>query len=279
MFAVCVQLGAGAIHSNPVGLIAGQVVGQSGGIGSLAWEAWKLDDQSFRQVTFHKMVRAAHKYRRFPLMSVPAVGLEALFSNSPLLVIASLYGVVVAGWVTLVQRLIFLPALMLAVNIGQVVLGEMSNLVATDLPALEHTFWRRLKQVSILGSLACILIAVAAPMAITLVFGKQWRNAAICAELLLPMVLGSMVSSVFGAALDVLQRQDLHLAREVGRFIILAVAMSTIYFIRPSWKGALGTIGAMSAVAYLWYLFVSWWAIHYRPISSADLSQSCGPSR
>jgi hypothetical protein len=38
--------------------------------------------------------------------------------------------------------------------------------------------------------------------------------------------------------------------------------MGALYIERPGWIGALAIVGAMSGVAYLWYLWISWWAIH-----------------
>jgi len=113
---------------------------------------------------------------------------------------------------------------------------------------------------------ACLVAGVVAPVLIPRVFGKQWTNAWVCAELLMPALLGNLVSSVFGSALDVLQRQDLHIIREIGRTIILAISMGALYIGRPGWIGALAIVGSMSGVAYLWYLWISWWAIHRQPL-------------
>ena len=266
-WAVVIQLGTPFLHRGPLGLLAGQVAGQSGGATGLIGRAWRADKEDFRRVRLADMKASARKFVRFPAMSLPAVLLESLFLNAPLVVLTSLYGATLAGWVTLANRVFFLPGLLLTRNIAQVVLGEMAQVAAADdLRGMEQLFWKRLKQLSLLGAGACLVAGAVAPVLIPRVFGKQWTNAWVCAELLMPALLGNLVASVFGSALDVLQRQDLHIIREMGRTIILAIAMGALYIARPKWIGALAIVGAMSGVAYLWYLWISWWAIHRQPL-------------
>jgi len=266
-WAVVIQLGTPFLHRGPLGLLAGQVAGQSGGATALIGQAWKHEKEQFRRVRFADLKSSARQFVRFPAMSLPAVLLESLFLNAPLVVLTSLYGATLAGWVTLANRVFFLPGLLLTRNIAQVVLGEMAQVAAAgNLHELEHLFWKRLKQLSLLGVAACVVAGAAAPVLIPRLFGRQWTNAWICAELLMPALLGNLVSTVFGSALDVLQRQDLHLIREVGRTVILAVSMAALYIERPGWIGALAIVGSMSGVAYLWYLWISWWAIHRQPL-------------
>ncbi len=279
-WAVALQIGTPFLHRGPLGLLAGQVAGQSGGATALIGRAWKADKEHFRCVRFADLKASARQFRRFPAMSLPAVLLESLFLNMPLLVLTSLYGATLAGWVTLANRVFFLPGLLLTRNIAQVVLGEMAQVAADGhLQEMEHLFWKRLKQLSLLGVAACVVAGAAAPLLIPRIFGKQWTNAWICAELLMPALLGNLVSAVFGSALDVLQRQDLHLIREVGRTVILAISMGAIYVERPGWIGALAIVGAMSGVAYLWYLWISWWAIHKQPQRVKHRQQSALESR
>lgn len=262
IWAVVIQLGTPLVHRGPLGLLAGQVAGQSGGATSLIRRAWKLDSAHFRRLRFADLKASAKQFVRFPTMSLPAVVLEALFLNAPLVVLTSLYGATLAGWVTLANRVFFLPGLLLTRNIAQVVLGEMAQVVAAgDTHGMEHLFWKRLKQLSIIGAGFCLVSGVAAPILIPYIFGKQWTNAWICAELLMPSLLGNLIAAVFGSALDVLQRQDLHVIRELGRTFILAIAMGSLYLFRPSWIAGLAIVGAMSGAAYMWYLWISWWAI------------------
>lgn len=259
---VAIQLGTIFVYPGPMGLIVGQIASQSGGVSKLLLSAWRENRQAFRGITFRTLIETARRFKRYPLLSVPAVGLESLFLNVPIIVMATLYGVSVAGWIALVQRIFFMPGLLLARNLGQVILGEMSKVAASDVSQLEHLFWRRFRQMSITGICACIPVAAAAPFVMPIVFGPQWKSAWVCAELLLPMLLGCFTSAVFGTALDVLQRQDLHLVREIGRFILLVIAMATIFVVRPRWQVSLGIVGVMSAIAYVWYVVISWWAIH-----------------
>jgi O-antigen/teichoic acid export membrane protein len=263
--AVTLQVGMPVLRSGPTGLIAGQIAGQSGGISGLARRALARDRDLFRSVTLRELWAAAKRYVRFPTLSLPAVLLDSLFLNAPIVILTNLYGVVVIGWVTLAQRIFFLPGILLGRSLTQVVIGEMSQRAADDSGSLEKLFWTRLKQLTILGLIVCAAAGALAPLIIPLVYGRKWSNAWICAEFLLPQLLASIVSTVFGGALDVLERQDLHLIREIGRFCILGVAMAVLYRFHLPWKGALAVIGLMSAVAYAWYLWISWWAIHRQP--------------
>lgn len=261
--AVLVQLFIPWVHRGPAGLLVGQVAGQSGGAISLLRRAWLKDRDAFRGIGAREMAAAARRYIRFPTMAFPAIMLESLFLNAPLIVLTSLYGAVLAGWVTLASRVFFLPGLLVGRSLAQVFLGELAELSALgNRRALEDLFWRRLKQLSVIGIAICVVAAVLAPLLIPIVFGKEWRNAWVCAELLMPTLLGTLVASVFGSALDVLERQDLHLLRELGRTMLLLIAIAVLYIFRPPWQVALGILGVMTALAYVFFLWTSWWAIH-----------------
>lgn len=260
------QVTLGVLNIGAGGLLLGHIIGQSGGLGTLLQRMWRRDRTLLHHVSRHNMSEAARHYRRFPMLSGTASLLDASVGYLPVVVLAALYGGTVAGWVTLVQRAIALPLGLIGTSLGQVFFGEIGRLVNAPREVLQALFYRRLKQAVWLGLPMTLGILFLAPPVIPIAFGARWAEAGICVRLLAPMLFVSFISNPFGNTLDVLERQGMHLAREVFRSAILATAFAIALLTHVQWQTAIALISAAGVINGTMYLGMTWWAIHtYTP--------------
>ena len=77
-----------------------------------------------------------------------------------------------------------------------------------------------------MGVTAGALLGLLAPFVVPVLFGDRWRPAVLCLELSLPIIVSGFIASPFGATLDVLERQDLHLLRDIIRGLIMSAALA-----------------------------------------------------
>jgi hypothetical protein len=79
------------------------------------------------------------------------------------------------------------------------------------------------------------------------------------------MYLLTLVTSPTGATLDVLERQDLHLARELLRLVLVggAVLIAAAAHLTPA--GAVAVLSGAGCAVYCLYGLISWYAIVSQP--------------
>lgn len=258
---IVVQIALGVCRIGPLGLLIGHVVGQSGGIGTLSRRIVRRDRPALADISLERMRTAGYRHRRFPQYSLLAAFLDTSVSNLPIMMIASLFGITVAGWYTLVQRGLFMPVSLMTSSVSQVYVGEMAHLRRTDAAAMRQTFIRRVRQMVVVSMGSTILLMLIAVLFVPLVFGAAWAKASTIALILSPMLLVSMAAGPFGCTLDVTQRQDLHLLRDSVRFALIVCAFAVIYWFRLNWETTMCLLSAAGALSYLFYLWISWHAV------------------
>jgi O-antigen/teichoic acid export membrane protein len=93
------------------------------------------------------------------------------------------------------------------------------------------------------------------------VFGEAWRDAGWYTALLTPVYYLTLTTSPTGAKLDVLERQDLHLARELMRLVLVGGAIVLAAALQLPALAAVAVLSAAGCVTYIMYGFISWSAI------------------
>jgi O-antigen/teichoic acid export membrane protein len=254
------QLLFGLLRVGASGLIVGQIIGSSAGLLRLARKANKEDRAIFASVTIKRLRITAAKFKRFPLYSTPAVLLDAATGAVPLLFIAARYGSGTAGLYTLVQRVIAVPFALLTVNLGQLVFGDLAELRRSGAP-LMPMFLRRTAQIAGLGLTILLPLLIIIPLVLPRLFGERWAMAGTFFLILAPMIYAGFVSSPFGFVIDVLRRQELHLARETVRALIMATALVVAARENATIGRALLIISVAGTVNGIFYLLVSWRAL------------------
>ena len=258
---VLLQLGLGVAHSGPLGLLLGAVAGSTSGSMRLARTAWHTHASSFRRVSRDGIRAAAGRYRRFPIFSSGSALLNTIGAQTPLLAIVALHGTAEGGQFALAQRVAAFPVTVVAAAVAQVFVAESALLVREQTSGMRALFGRttRWLAVSAIGPFA--LLAVAAPTLGGLVFGDEWRMAGLFVAILAPMFYLQLVTSPTGGTLDVLERQDLHLARELLRlcFVGGAVLIGAVMKLNPI--QAVIILSIAGCLTYSVYGLISWRAI------------------
>ena len=258
---VTVQIALGVIVFGPVGLLLADVVGRIVGALRLARPAWRESAGAFRQVTRRGLRAAAVRYRRFPIYSTGSSVLNTLGLQAPLLLLVALYGTQAGGRFLLAQRVAALPMILVAGSVGQVFFAEAARLVREDPRALTALFLRGTRSLARGGIVPSVLVMVAAPFLFGPLFGADWQEAGLYAALLAPMYFLALVTSPTGGTLDVLERQDLHLARELLRLGLVGSAVVAAAALHFPATTAVAVLGVAGCATYVLYGLISWWAI------------------
>lgn len=255
------QIVLGLVSGSPVGLMAGETAGLTAGTGRLGRQAWHASSTAIRQVSLAGIGAAGRRYRRFAILSTPAALLNSIGFYAPLLLIAALFGARTGGLFAFGQRLIQAPVALLTMSIAQVFVAEAAVLARDDPRELRALFSRTVRRLAMLGTPVVLALAVAAPLLSSPVFGRRWEQAGVYVAILAPFYLCQLAASPLGGTLDVLERQDLHLIRELLRVTITCGAIVLASALSLSAVDAVAVFSASGSVAYVVYGLISWYAI------------------
>ncbi len=258
---VATQVGLGLLGLGAPALLLGAVVGSVTGSSRLARAAWRMHAAALRQASPRGIVDAAQRYRRFPLFGAPSILLNTLGLQAPLLFMVALYGTSVGGQYALADRICGLPVTLVAAAVGQVFMGEAARLAREEPGAMLGLFWRTTRSLARTAVGPFALMAVVAPFLAGLVFGENWHDAGLFVAILAPMYFLQLVMSPTGSALDVLERQDLTLFREVLRLCLVGGAILIAAAAGLPAVGAVCALSAAACVTYVLYGLITWRAI------------------
>jgi O-antigen/teichoic acid export membrane protein len=258
------QLGLGFLHFGLAGLILGQVVGQMIGAGTLVAAAWRKDQAAFQAVSLAGMKRVAHRYRSFALLASPAALLDTAGTHLPLLLLGAFYGPQVVGWIALGQRILGLPGELVGSAVAQVYQAEAAWALRSRPEQLDPLFFRTLKGMFWYGLFTVGILSVVAPSLLSWLFGSRWAEAGHYLQLLSVSFLLGMSALPIGGTLDTLERQDLHLARELIRVTVISSAVVLAGALHQPPTTAVLLLSAAGSSVYGVSILASWLAIRTR---------------
>jgi len=258
------QVGVGLVRSGPLGLLLGQLVGETAGSASLGLAAWRQDRVSFKAVSLQGMRQAGTRYKRFPLFSSWAGLLDALGLQVPQLLFAAFYGAEVAGWFALGQRVIAAPLNIVVDSVAQVYFGEAARLSKNDLTAMKQLFLKLTGRLALIGGLPVAVICASAPLFFAIVFGPGWGTAGRYVQIMGVMFAVRFATVPLCHTLNVLERQDLHLLWDSIRLVLVVgslLAGKTLGFSHIT-AVSVYSLSMLAAYVFLWSL--AWQALKSR---------------
>jgi O-antigen/teichoic acid export membrane protein len=261
---VTVQLGLGMFSAGAPGLIAGQIIGRSAGITNLMSVIRRGSIRPLAVISIRRLKYVARRYRNFPLNFTWSALLNSIVLMGPTVALASMYGVAVAGWYALVQRVLGVPTTLLGRSVTNVFFSESARLARDAPDQLQQLFTKKLKKLVQIGCLTIIPVGLISPWVFPFVFGSEWASAGRYAMILSPMVLLQFITSPFGVTLTVLERQDLALLREILRVALIASALASGALLGLTPECALILLSLAGIASYMLHLGMSWLAIRQR---------------
>lgn len=250
-FSVAVQAGTGIIGIGPLGLLVGSLIGQVGGSLTLARVAFSEKYGRIRQVKVDGVMSSARQFARFPLISSWSGLLNAAGIHSPPILLASGFGVHVAGAFALAQRVIEAPLRLVGTSVADVYFAEAARLVRVNPREFVRMYFKIAMRLAIIGVPPILVCGSFSPWAFGVVFGEEWRVAGEYVRVLAPYFAVRFVVYPLSQTLNILQRQDLQLYWDAGRLMIVIAALSITAPMGLSAKGAILSFGAGMSLCYV----------------------------
>lgn len=193
------------------------------------------------------------RYRRFPLLSLPADALNTAAAQLPVLIIAGRFGTEIAGLLALSMRTLGAPIGIL----GKSVLDVFKRHAAASYRERGECRADYLQTFKVLaaGSLGlAVLLALWSESLFELAFGEAWRGSGTIAAWLVPMFALRFVSSPLSYMVYVAGKQHLDLAWQV---CLLGMTLITLNAF-PQHDAAIIAYSAGYSLLYIVYLWMSY---------------------
>lgn len=240
-----------------MGLILGDLVGRVVAIVAL----WFRGGLSLRRASESSLVTLAKRYKSFALFSGPAAILNSTGRQLTPLLIAAYFGMEVAGWFGLAQRVVAVPLALLGQAIAQVYIGAVGRLAREDPKALLRLYRRISLKLLLIGAVPLGLVAAGGPPLFELVFGPEWGEVGVYVRLLIVMYIIQFVVFPLSQTLNVLERQSWQLAWDAVRVAAIAIAVITTAVNGAGPRATLVAFGSVMAASYLALFVLNWYAI------------------
>lgn len=249
--AALTQIGFGFLKLGPLGLLIGHVVGQGIGTTTLIALAQREDKEALKSISLRGLRHMARRYQRYPLLSSLSGLINSTGLQLPALLLASLYGLQVAGWFTLGQQVIGVPMTLVGQAVSQVYLGEAARLARQNPSSLRFLFLKIANRLLILGIPPLGVLALGGSWLFVWIFGESWRDAGTYMQVLSLMLLIQFMVVPLSQTLNILERQAWQLGWDVGRLLLVMTALLVTHTLSWSPLGAVAMYSIAMLIAYL----------------------------
>lgn len=213
------QVIAGYFALGVSGLIYGQVAGVLlATIFVCLWfeRAWLTSCWS---VSFGTVRNTAHKYRKFPQLSLPADLINTIASQMPIILIAARFGAEPAGLFALTMKIMGAPVTLLATS----VLDVFKEQAARDYRSTGNctsVFLKTFVALALLAIPPFLLFWWLGEWIFTFFFGVEWNESGKYAVLLIPMFYMRFVISPLSYTIYIAQKQQMDLMWQAALLFI-----------------------------------------------------------
>lgn len=265
------KLGAGlAGYTGAGSLIGGTVLGYVIAATGLGWTTWREDRHILLRTGPDKIVGQLKRYRKFPLVSTWSGLLNTLSLQLPIILLSAFFSQTVVGYFSYATRMIGLPMTLVGNAIGQVFFQRAAEAKQQgNLDALVQNSYERLMS---LGLYPMLVLGVIGPELFVLVFGPEWAEAGVYAQITSLWRFCVFVGSPMSTLFSVLERLGTGLVFNV--FLLVTRVLSLAI---GAWLGsvrwALALYAGTGLVIWiglvLWLLYASGASVQIAALSTA----------
>lgn len=205
------------------------------------------------------------KYRRFPLVLLPAQGTDVVVMFLQVVGLTSLFGAAGLGQWFLMRRTLDVPVAFAFRSLGDVFYSRMANLVREEPQNLPRFYVRAFLVLLFCGLLVGAPVMLFGPALFRLVFGEQWSEAGLLAAVTMPSVILNLAVAPASRVFSLTERSGL---RYVFTVLHAAGSAATILWAHLTDASLIQTAAGLSAaiaVSYVAY-FAAGLAAARRPI-------------
>lgn len=251
------QLSLGLFQLGLPGLLIGEIIGRMTG----ALDYFRLIKRKHKavyKISAKSLVKVLIGYKSYPIVSSWAALINSLGTQMPIFYLAAHFDAKTAGWFFLAQKILTIPEGLIGFSASQVYLSQAAQTARNSQEHFRQFFWDTVKKMIVIGLIIIGLVALCAPLAIKIVFGEQWIQAAEFIQILSVLYFMKIIINPISANFYVFNALGKQFISELIRFILICVSLflALEFFVTPT--TSLLCISLVSASGYLIHGIFAW---------------------
>ncbi len=229
IFGVTTQVSLGILGFFSFGLIVGQIVKVSAGIGKLIKNFLYDSAGILKKISFFSLKKTFIKNDKFPKFST----LEALANTAgvqlPIIFIASKVGGGEAGYLMLAMQVMAIPIAFIGSAVSQVYLANAPEELKKG--KLKDFTIKCLYSLLKIGVVPLIFISILSPYAFPIIFGSEWRRSGEMMVWMIPWFCFQVLVSPISMSLNILNQQKIALLLQIIGLIIRYFGLCILFYL------------------------------------------------
>lgn len=213
----------GLLSYKPAGLLIGQFITQSAGISSFVKHGIYDIRKYFSKIRFQKECLAIWYYQKFVWYRLPSQLLLAMCTQSPVIMMASLFDATTVGQFALAKMILMIPTSLIGQAISKAYYAEVAAIGKSDYTKIKRITLSVQNKLFLLGTGPIIFLAIFAPWLFKTFFGEEWVVAGEFARILSPYILLVIISTPIVQVINVVGSQAIFLIINTIRAISLVL--------------------------------------------------------
>lgn len=213
-------------------LVGAQVIGQVVASSTLGYQAWRTDGPFLRGSVRWEGIRAGlHRYRNFPLFDSWSALLNTFALEMPIFILSAFFTSTIVGYYSLGLMILQLPLTFVGSTIGQVFFQRSAKALHEGRAQLAMVVENTVSRLVLWGFPLILLIAIIGREAFMVVFGADWAEAGVYAQILSFWILVSFVYAPISGLFSILDKLKIMLLLNIAMFVIRSglLALGGVY--------------------------------------------------
>jgi O-antigen/teichoic acid export membrane protein len=243
----------GFLQWEAIGLMASKVIGI---MASTITNLRTFTLKSLQELTVGDLKSVAKEYISFPKYIMPGHLLNAIALNGPPIAFALFYTETEVGYFALTQRVIMLPVSIIARSVGDVFRQKATDQY-NKLGNFRSLYLKTLGGLFAASILPFIVLLLFSPFLFTFIFGAEWENSGLYAQILAILFLLQFITSPLTNVFIITGKQKLEFVWQILFLLSSILPIIVGYYIFNNMYDTLILFAVSRAAIYLLSLFLT----------------------
>jgi O-antigen/teichoic acid export membrane protein len=252
----------GLLNWHMLGLVLGDIIGRSSGVGRFVRYLKKTRPFLYREISSRRILAVSRRFKEFPLFSAPAAAINVLAWQGPNVLFAVLFGAQYTGLFGIVMRVCASPVMLVGKSVGDVYSSNCSQLAKENPDELVAVFRSTLRKLIFVALAVTVAIAAFSPMLFRLAFGASWTPAGMFGRYMAPFIGVYLCYWPFSNTLNILERQRLQLLWDSLVATIFGSGTLVIWVLKLPGEYAIGYFSIVYSIMYIIHIGLSYRTIN-----------------
>lgn len=239
------------------GLLAGAVLGQ---LIPVLFYAIKRELPSLKDIWVQRIIKNEHaiRYINFPKYMLPGELLNYISSQLPVLIFKPLFGSLLLGYYSFSHRYISIPIQLISKSVSGVLIEKAASLrhKKDDLRNMVYSLFKRQ---FIFGIVPFAILGLWGKEIFSIIFGKEWEQAGIMAELLSPWLFAVLLGSPLSSIATAFERQKFSMVFNTLFLLFRIVAILLGFFLTHS---VYITVLIYSLTGFMFFCYLTYYTLN-----------------